>query len=72
VIREAARFPVRILSAEDRRRRDAFIADIERRTGFALTPSEAARAVRLRAGKGYGAPRLAAAIRTTRAARGKL
>jgi hypothetical protein len=38
----------------------------------ALTASEVARAVRLRAGARCSVPALAAAIRTTRAARGKL
>jgi hypothetical protein len=72
MFREAARFPVRALTAGEKRRRAAFVAAIERRTGFPLTGAETARAVRLRAGEGYGAPWLAAAIRTTRAARRKL
>jgi hypothetical protein len=69
---EAARFPIRAVTAEDKRRRAAFIADIERHAGFPLAAAEIARAVRLRAGKGYSARSLAAAIRATRAARGKL
>jgi hypothetical protein len=66
------RFAIRAFTAEEKRKRRAFIAEIERHAGSPLTASEIARAVRLRAGKGYSAPRLATAIRTTRAARGKL
>ena len=65
-------FPIRAVTAEEKRRRAAFIADIERRAGFTLTPSEIARAVRLRAGKGHSVTWLAAAIRATRVARGKM
>ena len=65
-------FPIRAVTAEEKRRRAAFVADIERRAGFTLTPAEVARAVRLRAGKGHGAMWLAAAIRATRVARGKM
>jgi hypothetical protein len=66
------RFPIRASTAEEKRKRGAFIADIERQTGFPLTASEIARAVRLRAGVGSGVRSLAAAIRGTRAARGQL
>ena len=42
------RFPIRASTAEEKRKRGAFIADIERQTGFPLTASEIARSVRLR------------------------
>jgi hypothetical protein len=69
---DAQRFPIRAFTVEEKRRRAALIAEIERRTGFPLTASEIARVVRLRAGARCSGPALAAAIRTTRAARGKL
>jgi hypothetical protein len=68
VIHEAQR----VSTAEKKRRREQLAAELERRVGFPLTAAEIARAARLRAGERYSVAALAAAIRTTRAARGKL